>query len=132
MTLKINVLHIKFISRPGTIWLNVTPRLIAGFCFIYYYWIYLISLLIFHHNTISRIQYQKQQTIEDKTWLLDIAKSFPWMPSKGLISLLQAIQHIKEIIPSITRSNPYKCTQGPYECFSLLIQLINVNTKERR
>ncbi|WP_367208820.1 MULTISPECIES: hypothetical protein [Haemophilus] len=53
------------------------------------------------------------------------------MPSKGLISLLQAIQHIKEIIPSI-RPNPYKCTQGPYERFSLLIQLINVNTKERR
>ena len=30
------------------------------------------------------------------------------------------------------RSNPYKCTQGPYERFSLLIQLINVNTKERK
>ena len=42
-------------------------KLIAGFCFIYYYWGYLISPLIFHHNTISRIQYQKQQTIEDKT-----------------------------------------------------------------
>ena len=50
-----------------------------------------------------------------------MVKSFPGMPSKGLISLLQAVQHIKEIIPSITRSNPYKCTQGPYEPFSLLI-----------
>ena len=54
------------------------------------------------------------------------------MPSKGLISLLQAIQHIKEIIPSITRSNPYKSTQSSYERFSLLIQSINENTKERR
>ncbi len=43
------------------------------------------------------------------------------MPYKGFISLLQAVQHIKEIIPAITRSNPYKCTQGPYERFSLLI-----------
>ena len=43
------------------------------------------------------------------------------MPSKGLISLLRAVQHIKEVIPSITRSNPYKGTQGPYEPFSLLI-----------
>ena len=46
------------------------------------------------------------------------------MPSKGLISLLQAVQRIEEIVPAITRSNPYKCTQGPYERFSLLIQLI--------
>ena len=54
------------------------------------------------------------------------------MPYKGFISLLRAVQHIKEIIPSITRSNPYKGTQSSYESFSLLIQSINENTKERR